>query len=198
MENGDIRCSLEKHSNKAAKVFCQDCKILMCEECNETHLDICKLHNYHQLDKISTDKCKNAKHISEINFFCKAHNRLCNTKCNSNPKNDLNGQEFNCEIFLLNNIEEEKRNKLKDNVKHLENELKYIDNITNKLKKLTDTIFDKKEGIKIAIQKIFTKIRNAVNDKEEELFVVVDEYFNDIFFQKEIVKEGEKLPKKIK
>ena len=198
MENGDIKCSLENHSNKAAKVFCQDCKILMCEECNEKHLGICKLHNYHQLDKISNDKCKNAKHISEINFFCKSHNRLCNTKCNIYPKNNIYGQESICEIFLLNNIEEEQRNKLKENVKQLEYELKYIDDITKKLKKLTDTIFDKKEGIKIVIQKIFTKIRNAVNDKEEELFAEVDEYFNDLFFQKEIVKEGEKLPKKIK
>ena len=83
-------------------------------------------------------------------------------------------------------------------MKLLEYELNCIDDITNKLKILSDAIFDKKEEIKIIIQKIFTKIRNAVNYKEEALFVEVDEYFDDLFFKKEIVKEGEKLPKKIK
>jgi len=198
MENGEIKCSLEKHSNKAAKVFCQDCKILMCEECNEAHLDICKIHHYQQIGKSSNDKCKDAQNIKEIIFFCKTHDRLCNTKCNAHPKNGINGQKFDCEIFLLNNIEEEKRKILKENIKLLEYELKYIDDISKKLKKLTDIIFNKKEDIKIIIQKIFTKIRNAINDKEEELFAEVDEYFDELFFQKEIVKEGEKLPKKIK
>lgn len=108
MENIDFKCSLEKHSNKPAKVFCQDCKILMCEECNEAHLDICKIHHYQQIDKSTTDKYKNAKLISEINFFCKSHNRLCNTKCNTKPKNDINVQEFNCEILLLNDMKKKK------------------------------------------------------------------------------------------
>ncbi len=48
------------------------------------------------------------------------------------------------------------------------------------------------------IQKIFTKIRNALNDREDELLSEIDKKFDTLFFDKEFIKEGESLPNKIK
>ena len=36
--------------------------------------------------------------------------------------------------------------------------------------------------MKINIQKIFTKIRNEINNKEDELLLEVDKQFNEIYF----------------
>ena len=48
------------------------------------------------------------------------------------------------------------------------------------------------------IQKIFTKIRDTINSREDELLKEVDKQFNIIFFKNELIKEGEKLPNKVK
>ena len=48
------------------------------------------------------------------------------------------------------------------------------------------------------IQKIFTKLRNAINDREDELLNEVDSTFNKLYFNDKIIKDSEKLPNKIK
>ena len=48
------------------------------------------------------------------------------------------------------------------------------------------------------IQKIFTRIRNEINNREDELLLEVEKKFDDIFFKEEFIKESEKLPNKIK
>ena len=50
----------------------------------------------------------------------------------------------------------------------------------------------------LKIQKIFTKLRNILNDEEDELLKKIDKYFNDSFFSENLIKEGEKLSQKIK
>ena len=55
----------------------------------------------------------------------------------------------------------------------------------------------KKEELKMEIQKSFTKIRNAINDREDELLSDIDKNFSDLFLDGEIIKETEKLPNKI-
>ena len=47
------------------------------------------------------------------------------------------------------------------------------------------------------IQRVFTAIRNALNEREDELLSEVDTSLNDLFFDEEYVKKGEKLPNKI-
>ena len=44
---------------------------------------------------------------------------------------------------------------------------------------------------------IFTKIRNNINDREDELLLEVDKLYNSKYFNEDIIKKGEKLPKKI-
>ena len=39
-----------------------------------------------------------------------------------------------------------------------------------------------KEELKRNIQKIFTKLRNALNDREDELLLEVDNRYNELYF----------------
>ena len=48
------------------------------------------------------------------------------------------------------------------------------------------------------IQKIFTKLRNEINNREDQLLIEVDKKYEELFFNEEIIKESEKLPNKIK
>ena len=55
-----------------------------------------------------------------------------------------------------------------------------------------------KENLKLEIQKIFTKLRTTINEREDELLIEVDRQFDEIYFNENIIKEREKLPNKIK
>ena len=59
-------------------------------------------------------------------------------------------------------------------------------------------INENKEELKAEIQKIFTKIRTTLNEREDELLLEVDNKYNNIFCNEDIIKESEKLPNKIK
>ena len=52
--------------------------------------------------------------------------------------------------------------------------------------------------MKLNKQKIFTKIRNVLNEKEDQLLLKVDKMFDDLYFDESIFKESEKLPNKLK
>jgi len=80
----------------------------------------------------------------------------------------------------------------------LEELLKGLEESIKELKLLFEKINENKEEIKIKIQGIFTKIRNALNAREEELLIEVDKQYNDIYFNEEIIKEAEQLPNKAK
>ena len=201
MENKNRKCSLGEHSKINAKTFCQDCKILMCDECEDFHKEICETHRLHKLDKNIInikDLLDQAMNLNEINFFCKTHNKFCYRKCKAKSKEEENDKINNCNVCLINYIEEDKRNELKNNIKDLEFLLNHLEDNANKLKEMTEIIYEKKENLKVKIQKIFTKIRNAINDREEELFLEIDKNYDDLFFEKDIIKNGEKLSSIIK
>ena len=48
------------------------------------------------------------------------------------------------------------------------------------------------------IIKIFTKLRNVLNEREEELLKEVDNEYDEMYFNEEIIKQSEKLPNKRK
>ena len=66
------------------------------------------------------------------------------------------------------------------------------------LKKIFQNIEKDKEDLKLEIQNIFTKIRTTLNDREDELLLEVDNLFSTKYFNEDIIKKGEKLPKQIK
>ena len=69
-----------------------------------------------------------------------------------------------------------------------------IENSFNEIKKIIESINKNKDILKEKISKIFTKIRNAINEREDEILLQVD----NILFKEDIIKKYEKLPNEIK
>ena len=86
------------------------------------------------------------------------------------------------------------KNKLKDNIKLLEELSNTLNESINKIKNIFNKISKDKEELKVKIQKIFTKIRNEINNREDELLLEVDKQFENVFFNEDIIKNSEKLP----
>ena len=70
MENDKNKCSLDEHSNIEAIIYCQECKISMCNKCEKIHPLICIYHHIYKLDKnineIFTGFCKEKNHKTEL------------------------------------------------------------------------------------------------------------------------------------
>ena len=139
-----------------------------------------------------------SNHRIELNFYCKTHNQLCCGACLSKIKNEGTGQHFDCNVCPIEEIKNEKKNILDKNIELLEELLGTIENSINELKKINETINEKKEELKLNISKIFTKIRNTINDREDEILLEVDKIFDETYFREEFIKNSEKLPSEIK
>ena len=116
--------SLIEHKELEAILFCKECNIYMCNKCEKLHSQLFKTHCQIKLDKdineIFTGFCSEKGHSTELKFFCKTHNKLCCTECITKIKTEDNGQHIDCDIYLIKHIENEKKNKLKENIKCLE------------------------------------------------------------------------------
>ena len=75
--------------------------------------------------------------------------------------------------YLSLEIKNDKINKLNDNIIYLEELSKTLQESINKAKEIYEKISENKEGWKLKIQKIFTKIRNELNKREDELLLEV-------------------------
>ena len=63
---------------------------------------------------------------------------------------------------------------------------------------LSEKINEKKEEIKLKIQRVFTSLRSAINEREDFLLSKVDKHFDEIYVNDNIIKQSENLPNKIK
>ena len=198
--NQQKKCSLKKHSEIDAIIYCQECNIYMCNKCLNYHSELFENHNKYELGKenINTYFCKEESHRAELKFYCKNHNKLCCTACISKIKGEDYGQHTDCEVCLIQKISDEKINKLKDNLKYLEDISLNIDNSIHELKKITDKIDENKEKLKNQVSKMFTKIRSALNEREDQLLLEIDNKFNEFIFDEKLIKQSEKIPNKIK
>ena len=146
------------------------------------------------MEKDNNKKFQEGLDKKEIKF-CKTHNKVYFDKINQEKKED---QHINCDICLINNIEEEKRNILKENINFLENILENIERKTKEFKIIIDKNNEYKETVKTKIQKIFTKIRSTLNEREDGLLLEVDKMYDDLYFNKDLIKEEEQLSNKVK
>ena len=68
-------CSFKDHENIEAICFCQECKVYLCNECENFHSKLLKNHHINKLDKdineIFTGLCKEENHNEKLVFFCK-------------------------------------------------------------------------------------------------------------------------------
>ena len=156
MDIQNQKCSSSKHADINAVSFCPDCKKYFCNKCLNFHAEILEDHktiNLNQKNEIFINKCKEENHINKLEFYCKNHNILCCLGCISKIKVEGYGQHSDCEVTHIKEVKDEKKNKLKENIKSLEDFLK-------RSKK-------NKEDLKLKVQKVFTKIRTAFNEREE-------------------------------
>ena len=201
MEQENIKCSFIEHTEKKANIFCQECKIYMCHTCENFHSKLLQNHHTCNLDKnindIYTGLCKEKNHLIPLKYFCKNHNQLCCAACISKIKDEENGQHEECDICPIEEIINEKKNILKDNIQCLENLSNNIEQKIQELKNIFTRINKDKEDLKIKVQKIFTKIRNEINEREDKISLEIDECFDNSFFKEDLIKQSENLPKKI-
>ena len=91
-------------------------------------------------------------------YFCKNHNKLCCASCITKIKGEGNGQHKDCEVCFIKEIKDEKKNKLKENIKSLEDLSNSFDNFFKELKEIFEKVGKNKEDLKLKVQKAFTKI----------------------------------------
>ena len=201
MENNKRACSCEEHKNFDAIYYCQDCKIYLCNKCDNYHKNLFKNHNKYHIDKdtkdIFIDICMEISHPNKLEFYCKDHNVLCCVACIAKIEGKGYGQHRNCDICFIENIKEEKKNKLEENLKYLEDISISFKNSINEIKEIFEKINTNKEELKLKIQNIFTKTRNILNEREDQLLSEVDKKYKEIFSNIDMQKEIEKLPDKI-
>ena len=194
------KCSLEEHKDIDAISFCPECRIYMCNKCQNYHSPFFKNHHPYNLnkdDEIFTGFCKEKNHPIKLKYFCKNHNELCCGLCIAKLNKEGDGQHKDCEVCYIEDIKDEKKNKLKENIKCLEEiENKFNDNFQD-LKEIFRKIEKEKEDLKLKILNIFTKLRNKINEREEQLLLEIDNLYNSNNFNDDIIKKGEKLPKQI-
>ena len=197
------KCFFEEHKEVLAIFYCQNCNLFMCNKCEENfHSKYFKNHRSYKIDKdnqdIFTGYCQENNHLEALKFFCKNHNKLCCSSCICKIKNEIYGQHTDCDVCYINDIKEEKKAKLRENIKQLQDLSNNMNESINKIKKLYEIINKKKEDLKIKVQGIFTKIRNILNKREDEILIEIDKKYDNKYFKDDLIKEIEKLPNKIK
>ena len=199
---GNKKCSYNVHKELDAISFCEQCKIFMCNKCLNLYKGLFDNHQQYNIDKnnndIFIDICKENGHEKKLEFFCKVHNELCCPLCIVKLNEKGYGQHKDCDVCSIENIKDEKKNKLNENIKYLQDLSNNLENTINELKTVFDNISKSKEELKFYVQKIFTKIRSAINEREDEILLEIDNKYNDNFCKEDIIEESIKLPNKIK
>ena len=204
MDNKIYKCSSLEHKEIDAINFCQECKIYLCNKCEKFHSILFANHHKFTLDKdpkeIFTGICKIENHTGMLDFYCKDHNESCCAFCITKIKRKGLGQHTDCNIYNIEDIFEEKKNNLENNLKNLENLSETFQSSIKELNEIFEKIDKNKEELKLEIQKTFTKIRSELNKREDELLLEVDNQFQKKYFDNDldIYKGKDKLPNKIK
>ena len=200
MELKEYKCT--NHEDIEAIIFCPQCRIYMCNKCKQMHSDLLKSHIAFNLDKKTKDIfigiCTDENHNVEYEYFCKKHNKLCCSKCISKIKNKGSGKHGDCDICIIEDIQNEKKEKLTENIKTLENLSKDLNTSIDEMKTKYEKICQYKEKLIVNIQKIFTQLRNKINKREEQILAKIERIFNKFFIKEGFLKTCETLPKKVK
>lgn len=83
-------------------------------------------------------------------------------------------------------------------MKNLKNISSNFEEILKGLKNIIDNVNEEKDKIKLNIQKSFTKLRNALNKREDELLISIDNIYENINTKEIVSREGEKLLNKLR
>ena len=151
-----------------------------------------------KIDDIFTGFCKENKHYTNLEYFCKTHNKLICPSCIAKIKGKGYGEHNNCDVCFINDIIKEKQNLLNTNIKYLKEISNTIEKSFNELKDILEKINKNRKELKSTIKKIFTKIRDVINNKEEKLLNEVDQKYDELVFKEELAKKFQNMPNIIK
>ena len=127
-------------------------------------------------------KCSLEEHTkSNANSYCQECKIYMCAKCITNLEDKENGHHKDCDISPINEFERNKKEKLDNNIKTLENLYNSLEKTIKEINETFEKISESKEDLKLIIQKEFTKLRNELNNREDELFIEVDELYNYSF-----------------
>ena len=116
MENPIKKCSSKEHEEINAISYCPICKVYMCNKCELFHSKLCQKHNSFNLNnntnEIFTGFCNELTHNDQLEYFCKSHNQLCCAACIAKIKKNENGKHKDCDVCLIEDIKNEKKNKM--------------------------------------------------------------------------------------
>ena len=118
-----LKCSSEEHKETNAISWCRECKIYMCNKCENLHSTLLKKHKCFKLNKqevLFTGIYKENNHPNKLEFYCKDHNQLCCAACLCKINKNGDGRHKDCNVCSIEDIKEEKKNKLIENIKCLE------------------------------------------------------------------------------
>jgi len=200
MENQKKKCSSKKHSEIDAINYCQECKINLCNKCRNYHSELFETHHLYNIDKnineIFTGYCKEEGHKNLLRYYCKYHNKLCCGDCVVKIEGKEYGQHKDCDKCFIKEIKDIKKKILKENNQYLEDfKFEYS---TSDLEILFDKINKNKETLMQNIQKIFTKIRNVLNEREDEILLEVNNQFNNFYINEDLIEKSKVLSNRIK
>ena len=203
MEDNTHKCSADEHSTIDAVKFCQTCNLFLCNKCDQSFHS--KLFSSHKVKNLNKEKkgefiniCKESNHSTKYEYFCQTHNKLCCVKCIAKIKDENNGQHKDCTILSLKEAKKEKEKKFNKDYSKLKETSKSLDKTIDQFKSMIQELTKKKEELILEIQKVFTKIRTIINEREDKLLAEVEEIYKNKFYDEKIVKESEKLPLKVK
>ena len=179
-DTNNKKCSSKGHSDILATIYCIECKNFMCDKCKNIHSILFENHHQTNLDKkideIFTGFCMEKNHTDKLEYFCKTHNKLCCSACIAKIKREDKGQHTDCEICIIEDIKEIKQKQLNENILNLEGLSNTIEKSINALKEMFIKINEDKEELKKNIQKIFSNIRNVINEREDEILIMSINY----------------------
>ena len=83
----------------------------------------------------------------KLEYFCRNHNQLCCAGCIAKIKKEKNGMHKDCDVCIIEEIKDEKKNKIKENIKYLENLSKTLEQSINSLNICFEKLKNNKEEI---------------------------------------------------
>ena len=86
------------------------------------------------IDEMFTGFCTEKGHVDKLEYFCITHNQLYCASCITKIKGKGNGQHTDCDVCHIEDIKKSKKNKLKGNIKLLEDLSNTFQQSINELK----------------------------------------------------------------
>ena len=202
MENKKAKCSSEEDRDIDAVIYCEICKIYMCDNCQKFHSKLFSSHKIKNLEEQNeeffTGLCQEPNHSKKLECFCKTHNVLCCFACTSKINKEGFGQHKDCDVCFIEEIKEEKEKHIKENIKYLEDISETLQDSIDNLKIIFEKTIKDKDELNLKIKNTFSKIRSTLNNREEEILMEVNNLFDKMLCDKKIIEECDSLPEKVK